>query len=86
MNHLAIALVICASLAACQAQAADSKLPARKSVPNDGVIRLTDYGFRDWGPELVHYTVDTKAFKPGEVVLRDEAGAEVPCQIDGDVL
>ncbi len=55
-------------------------------VPADGNITLTDYGYRDWAAELVHYTVDTKLFKPGKVVLRDATGAEVPCQIDGNVL
>jgi hypothetical protein len=55
-------------------------------VTADGKITIIDYGYRDWPAELVHYTVDTKLFKPGKVVLCDGAGAEVPCQIDGNVL
>jgi hypothetical protein len=55
-------------------------------VPADGRITLTDYGYRDWAPDLLHYTVDTKAFKPGKVTLSDETGTPVPCQIDGTTL
>ena len=27
--------------------------PQRAAVPADGVIQLTDHGYRNWGPELV---------------------------------
>jgi len=50
-------------------------------VPANGVITLTDYGFRDWGPELVHYTLDTQRFKPGKLVLLDGKGQAVPFQV-----
>ncbi len=59
---------------------------ATRVVPQDGVITLTDYGYRDWDPELVHYLVAPAFFRAGHCVLRDAAGAEVPCQIDGNVL
>jgi hypothetical protein len=55
-------------------------------VPTDGKITIIDYGYREWPAELLHYTIDTKVFKPGKVILRDEKGVEVPCQIDGNVL
>lgn len=59
---------------------------AYQPVPLDGKITLTDYGYRDWGPELVHYTVDPAKFRPGGCVLTDANGLEVPCQIDGNTL
>ena len=52
------------------------------AVPDDGVIKLTDYGFREWGPELVHYTLDTRRFAPGKLVLLDDAGKAVPFNIE----
>ena len=55
-------------------------------VPKDGRIRITDYGYRDWGPELVHYRLDTQRFPPGRLVLTDAAGKAVPFQVDGGVL
>ena len=55
-------------------------------VPADGRITLTDYGYRDWGPELVQYKVDADKFKPGPVALVDGAGQAVAGQIDGGVL
>ena len=51
------------------------------SVPADGLIRLTDYGFRDWGPEVVRYSMDTPKFLPGRLVLAREDGTSVPLQI-----
>jgi hypothetical protein len=64
--------------------AADSM--AMAAVPADGRITITDYGCRDWGPELVHYRLDTAKFRPGRLVLLDEAGRAVPFQIDDGVL
>lgn len=67
--------------------AAGAANPAgRASVPADGRITITDYGYRDWGPELVQYTVDTDRFDPDRVVLIDSQGGRVPCQIDGSTL
>lgn len=60
--------------------------PGRASVPADGRITITDYGYRDWGPELVQYTVNTDRFKPDRVVLIDSQASRVPCQIDGNTL
>ncbi len=58
----------------------------RATVPADGRMTITDYGYRDWGPELVSYTVDPGRFKPGQVVLVDGRGKPVPHQIDGNTL
>jgi opacity protein-like surface antigen len=66
------------------AQAADAISPA--SVPADGKITITDYGYRDWGPELVQYTLDPARIQPRNVVLTDAHGGSVPCQIDGNTL
>ncbi len=70
------AAVCCAALALAQGIAAQYR-----SVPADGVITLTDYGFREWGPELVHYAIDTKQFKPGKLELLDDTGNAVPFRI-----
>ena len=59
---------------------------ATAAVPDNGRIAITDYGYRDWGPELVHYRVDTARFPPGKLVLLDQAGRAVPFQIDDGVL
>jgi hypothetical protein len=56
------------------------------AVPADGVIRLTDYGYRDWGPELVHYTLDTKRFPAKKLALLDKDGKAVPCQVNDGML
>ena len=58
----------------------------RAAVPDDGRITLTDYGYRDWGPELLEYRVDTKRFPPGRLVLLGPGGKAVPFQIDRGVL
>jgi len=58
----------------------------RAVVPTDGRIVLTDYGYRDWGPELVHYGIDTRRFGPGRLVLLDAGGKAVPFQIDDRTL
>ncbi len=56
----------------------------RAVVPADGGLSITDYGFRNWGPELVQYTVDTARFQPGQCALLNDQGQPVPCQIDDD--
>lgn len=58
----------------------------RRTVPEDGRITLTDYGNRDWGPELVQYQMDTQLFQPGHLVLTDGTGRPVPFQIEGNTL
>ncbi|MGD0089665.1 MAG: hypothetical protein ABSE73_07075 [Planctomycetota bacterium] len=58
----------------------------RSSVPDNGIIQLTDYGFRDWGPELVRYTLDTRKFEAGRLVLLAGDGKAVPFQIQDGVL
>jgi hypothetical protein len=67
------------------ASAAGTELPMA-TVPGDGVIRLTDYGHRDWGPQVLHYRVDTSRFRPGKLVLLDADGKAVPFQIKDNVL
>lgn len=57
-----------------------------RSVPTDGRIVLREHGQRDWGPELVHYSIDTNRFPPGKLVLLNEVGEAVPFQIDDGVL
>lgn len=57
-----------------------------RSVPEDGRIVLKDYKLRDWGPELVHYEVDTSRFPPGQLVLLDEDNQAIPFQIEDGVL
>jgi hypothetical protein len=58
----------------------------RAAVPPDGRIVLSDPGLRDWGPELVHYTVNTQVFVPGKLALTGPDGKAVPFQVDGDTL
>ena len=83
---VAPAFALCVLLAAA-CGAADVKDPlARRVVRDDGRITIADHGCREWGPELVHYRVDTERFRPGRLVLLDARGAAVPFQIDGDTL
>jgi hypothetical protein len=51
-----------------------------RAVPRDGVITITDYGFREWGPELVHYRLDEREL-PGLVAVYDEADKPIPSQV-----
>jgi len=51
------------------------------TVPDSGIIMIRDYGCRDWGPEPVHYLLDTKVFPPPRLVLRDANGHNVLYQI-----
>ncbi|MCY2952558.1 MAG: hypothetical protein NTU53_11360 [Planctomycetota bacterium] len=60
--------------------------PQRAAVPGDGVIQLTDHGYRNWGPELVQYRIDPAQFPPGNRVLLSPDGKAVPFQIKADVL
>jgi len=86
MSHLALKVAaVCCVLVSCAATTPAAG-PQYRSVPDDGKITLTDYGCRDWGPDLVHYTVDPGRFKPGKVVLLGADGKAVPCQVDGNVL
>jgi len=55
-------------------------------VPASGVIQLTDYGYRAWGPELVQYRLDLAQFPPGNQVLLGPDGKAVPFQIKVGVL
>lgn len=68
------------------AESADSAGLAMAAVPADGVIRLTEYGYRDWGPELLHYRLDAKQAPAGKLVLVTPDGKRVPCQVKDGVL
>lgn len=59
---------------------------APMAVPADGRIVIRDYGYRDWGPELVHYTVDPAKFATGACGLNDADGKQIPCQVDDGIL
>ncbi len=56
----------------------------RAVVPIDGKMTVSDYGYRDWGPDLVEYAVDAAKWKDAVVV--DASGKPVPSQIDDGVL
>ena len=77
--------VLSCLIAVSRPAAAGTELPMA-AVPGDGVIRLTDYGHRDWGPEVLRYRVDTSRFRQGKPVLLDGEGKAVPFQIKEDVL
>ncbi len=53
----------------------------RATVPDDGILRLMEHGFRDWGPALVHYRLDARKWDPKKLELLDSAGQPVPFQI-----
>jgi hypothetical protein len=55
-------------------------------VPGNGSIRLAEFGYRNWGPEPVHYRINTNTFKPGKFALLEAGGAAVPFQVSGGVL
>lgn len=86
LHTLATALLLTASTALTAAPAAAEYPYRRAAVPANGKLTLTDYDRRDWGPELVHYTLDTKTFVPGKLVLLGPDGKAVPFQIEDDVL
>ena len=60
--------------------------PQRRSLPADGKITITDYGYRDWPASLVEFTVPAGRLKPGPVCLTDASGTNIPAQVDGDIL
>ena len=61
---------------------AELSLPNRMpEVPRNGEIRLTEYGYRNWGPELVRYRIDPKQFPQRKSVLLGPDGKAVPFQI-----
>lgn len=60
---------------------ATSLAAAPTAVPADGRITLTDFAHRNWGPELVRYTLDTGRFPPGRLALLDDQGKAMPTQV-----
>jgi hypothetical protein len=55
------------------------------AMPADGTITLTDYGYRDWGPEVVRYRVDASTVAGPHALLGPD-GKAVPFQIHDGVL
>ncbi|OPZ25953.1 MAG: hypothetical protein BWZ02_02235 [Lentisphaerae bacterium ADurb.BinA184] len=87
MQRVLIGLTAASAMAACVASAAPVPDPlTRRAVPADGKLTLTDYGIRGWGPELIHFTLDTKRFTPGQVTVIGPDGTAVPAQTDGETL
>ncbi|MHB9131672.1 MAG: hypothetical protein ACYDBB_11365 [Armatimonadota bacterium] len=80
MTALIWATALCLAFA-CSSSLAQGVVTTPRAVPDDGVIKLTDYGFRDWGPELVHYSLGKGAFASGKFALIDQDGNAVPFQI-----
>lgn len=60
--------------------------PPMASVPANGAIVLKDYNYRNWGPELVRYQIDTNTFQPGKLVLFNPSSTTIPFQISGNVI
>jgi hypothetical protein len=58
----------------------------RRSVPDDGIINITDYGYRDWAPEPVNYLFDSGRIDSDAVSVVDERGRSVPVQVEDNVL
>jgi hypothetical protein len=85
-DGLAVLAASIAFLSGVQSANGASAEPFMASVPGNGSIVLKDYNYRNWGPELVHYQVDTATFIPGRLVLLNSDGIAVPFQINGDVL
>ncbi len=77
-------LLLCSLLSGVMPAYAVEDAMSRRLLPDDGKMILCDYGYRDWGPELVQYTVKTAS--AGAQVLLDSAGKAVPFQIDGTTL
>ncbi len=78
---LLLVLLVMAVAAAVQAQTPT----VRAAVPADGKMTMTDYGYRDWGPDLVEYTIDPAKWGTTVSVL-DPAGKAEPAQVDGNIL
>jgi hypothetical protein len=81
MSHFVRLLAVLALVACAVGACAQGSATTYAPVPADGLITLTDYGFREWGPELVHYALDTKRFTPGKLALLNDAGQPVPFQV-----
>lgn len=79
-EHSRYALVhcLCALLAgaavAVSASPSPYEPPAMSPVPVDGRITITDYGYRDWPPALLHYSLGGRRLKAGPVALADKDG------------
>ncbi len=80
-NCLLMGLLLTAAVAT--AASVTPTTPAE--LPADGVITLTDYGYRDWGPEPISYPLAGK-WKPGAFEVVDAEGNPVPFQVDGQTL
>ncbi|MHB9024254.1 MAG: hypothetical protein ACYC7E_08770 [Armatimonadota bacterium] len=85
-HPVTLGLLIAAVLACCVLPAIAAPVIGRAAVPPDGKITLTEYGYRDWEPEPVSFTIDVKKFPPKDLRLTDGAGNRVPFQVDGNTL
>jgi len=80
-HQVITALAFLASL--CCSLGAELSPPHRMAeVPRNGEIRLTEYGYRNWGPELVRYRIDAKQFPRRRSVLLGPDGNAMPFQIN----
>jgi len=57
MSYLLIPLLVLMILGVIAEGAAAEDAPQPRAVPPGGKITMTDYGYRDWGPALVHSPV-----------------------------
>ena len=81
MSHKSILVAGIACFVSLHAShAAEPALPSRMAeVPQNGEIRLTDYGYRNWGPELVRYRTNPTQFPQRKSVLRLSMRALMLC-------
>ncbi|MBS3764229.1 MAG: hypothetical protein KGZ25_13105, partial [Planctomycetes bacterium] len=57
-----------------------------RMVPKDGRIEMRDYGYRDWGPNLVHYRLPDVDFDADALKVIGPDGDPVAAQVDGRLL
>ena len=86
MHILSLVMAVLSCLLAGTLACAAVDPMTRASVPADGRVTITDYGYREWVPELVQYRIDTNRFGPGSLVLLDGEGQAVPFQIKDGIL
>ncbi|MBM4037709.1 MAG: hypothetical protein FJ290_04270, partial [Planctomycetes bacterium] len=84
IRRTCVAVALTGVVAASCAAVARRPQEACRAVPPDGVIRLTDHGFRNWGPEVVRYAIDARKFPVGRLALTGEDGKAVPFQIKAE--
>jgi len=78
-------LTFLASLAPASERNCHCPIACRKC-PGMAKFRLTEYGYRNWGPELVRYRIDPNQFPQRNSVLLGPDGKSVPFQINEGML